>query len=118
MPLDWELGDATGLELLERWQGDPELRWIPVLMLTGHKEKDRLSTALAKGATDYIRKPPEVVELDARLRNALRVRFPAGIAQLDEHGVHGAKGALKRADLALYEATEGGRDRALVAGSG
>lgn len=72
--LDWELPDATGPELLARWVADSELRWIPVLMLTGHDQAEKVRDALDAGAADFLRKPPNGVELHARLRNALRLK--------------------------------------------
>ena len=71
--LAWELPDASGPQLVARWQAGDETRWIPVLLLTAHAEPDRIRHALDAGATDFVRKPIEPIELDARLRAALRV---------------------------------------------
>lgn len=72
--LDWQLPDATGPELLARWTRDPRLQWVPVLMLTGHDEAEKVRDALDAGAADCLRKPPNGIELHARLRNALRLK--------------------------------------------
>ncbi len=72
--LDWELPDETGPELIKRWAADAELKWIPVLMFTSHKEPERIEYALDAGAVDFVGKPPAPGELEARLRAALRVK--------------------------------------------
>jgi diguanylate cyclase (GGDEF)-like protein len=72
--LDWELPDVNGPELLARWARDATLRWVPVLMITSHSEPERIRHALDLGAVDFLRKPAETIELDARLRAALRLR--------------------------------------------
>lgn len=72
--LDWELPDIEGPQLLRRWGGDPQLRWVPVLMVTTHKDSASLIQALDSGAVDFLTKPPDEVELVARLRTALRIK--------------------------------------------
>ena len=74
--LDWELPDATGPELMQDWfETAPEkMKFIPVLMLTGKTNPSSLQTALDAGATDYLKKPANDVELFARLTNSLRMR--------------------------------------------
>jgi two-component system, cell cycle response regulator len=83
--LDWDLPDIQGPELLLRWSRDPDLRWIPVLMVTSHGDPESLLHALDSGAVDFLRKPPERIELVARLRTALRIK--ALQAQLRELSV-------------------------------
>ncbi len=73
--LDWELADAEGPELVEVWAKDETLKWIPVLMLTAHTEVERVQRALEAGAVDYICKPPNEIELAARLSTALRIKY-------------------------------------------
>jgi len=72
--LDWELPDVEGITLLEEWTKDPELRWIPVLMVTAHGDANKLIRALDLGAVDFVHKPTEELELVARLRSVSRMR--------------------------------------------
>ncbi len=71
--MGWEVPGLSGPELIRRWQADPELRWIPVLMVTSHLDPGRIQEAMACGAVDFLRKPWEPIELEARLRSALRI---------------------------------------------
>ncbi len=72
--LAWELDDAQAPELLRSWSADPALRFVPILMVTGHEQPERLREALELGAMDYLSKPVEELELLARVATALRER--------------------------------------------
>ena len=72
--LDWHLPGANGIDLLREWMVHPRLRWIPVLMITADDDPTRIREALAAGAIDFLRKPPEPLELHARLTAALRIK--------------------------------------------
>jgi len=70
----WELPDQSGIDLTRELQLHPQHRWIPVIILTAHLDRERIRTALAAGATDFLRKPIDSLELEARLIAALRTR--------------------------------------------
>ena len=53
---------------------DPEMRDIPVVMLTARSEVESRIKGLEIGAHDYVAKPFETAELVARIRAALRVK--------------------------------------------
>lgn len=55
--LDLELPDGSGLDVLRRLKSDAKTSGIPVLMLTGHGEKDVIVESMAAGACDFIVKP-------------------------------------------------------------
>jgi two-component system, cell cycle response regulator len=71
--LDWELPDGFGPDLLTEWMEHAEMRWTPVVMVTGSGDPQRVRTALERGAVDFIRRPADPIELEARLRSALRL---------------------------------------------
>jgi diguanylate cyclase (GGDEF)-like protein len=72
--VNWELVDITGPELCRRWHDSGEFDFIPFLIVTSYADAEHVRTSLDAGATDYIRKPPNQIELFARLRLALRIR--------------------------------------------
>ena len=70
--LDWMLPELSGLEVCRTMRRKPELRNIPVIMLTARGEEDDRVRGLDAGADDYIAKPFSPRELTARIRAVLR----------------------------------------------
>lgn len=70
--LDWEMPVMDGFETLKLIRNNEQYKYIPVLMYTGVMTATaNLVKALEAGATDFIRKPTEPVELIARIKSAL-----------------------------------------------
>lgn len=55
--LDVNLPDANGFELLARLRAHPQLKSIPVIMLTGQAQREDVMRGLVGGADGYITKP-------------------------------------------------------------
>lgn len=69
---DWEMPEMNGIELIKALKKDETTRDIPVIMASGIMlTSNDLTIALGAGAADYIRKPVDQVELQARLRSAI-----------------------------------------------
>jgi len=69
---DWDMPIMDGLELIERLQKNELTRQTPVIMLTGKMvSSEHLQAAFKAGATDYIRKPIDQIELIARVHSML-----------------------------------------------
>jgi putative two-component system response regulator len=69
--LDLVMPGMDGFEVCQRLKADPELRHIPVIILTGLSEVQANVRALEAGADDFLIKPIDSVLLDARIRNSL-----------------------------------------------
>jgi len=72
--LDVVMPEPNGYEVAQRLKADPELRYIPVVLLTGKDELKDVIQGFEYGADDYICKPYQSAELVARVHAALRVR--------------------------------------------
>ena len=68
--LDLSLPDTDGLQVLRQIRGDKLT--MPVLILTARDELDDRIAGLDLGADDYMTKPFELSELEARVRALLR----------------------------------------------
>jgi CheY-like chemotaxis protein len=55
--LDIKLPKRNGLEVLEYIKRDPELRYVPVVMLTGSREEPDLQRSYELGVNAYVVKP-------------------------------------------------------------
>ena len=63
-----------GLDFLATVKESEEHKYIPVLMLTGNTDFDVKKRALDLGATDFLQKPCDSIELVARLQNVLALK--------------------------------------------
>jgi len=71
--LDWMMPDMNGIEVCQRTRQQSDLPYIYIIMLTAKSAKAELVTALQSGADDYVRKPFDKQELQARLRTGQRI---------------------------------------------
>jgi class 3 adenylate cyclase/CheY-like chemotaxis protein len=72
--MDISMPDLDGIEACARIKQDARLQDIPIIMVTASSETKDLQLAFAAGAMDYINKPPNKVELLARVRSALELK--------------------------------------------
>lgn len=72
--LDVLMPRLDGFEVLQAIKSDPQLRHLPVLMITSLDELDAAARAIGLGAADYLTKPFEPVLLHARIRSCLEAK--------------------------------------------
>lgn len=73
--MDWDMPVMNGIEAIRQIKNRETISEIPIIMATGQMtSSEHLQIALEAGATDYIRKPIDFVELTARVNTALRIR--------------------------------------------
>jgi CheY-like chemotaxis protein len=66
--LDLKLPKIDGLEVLESLKSDPEMRAIPIVMLTSSREEQDLVRSYNLGVNAYVVKPVDFQEFVAALR--------------------------------------------------
>lgn len=59
---------VDGLQLVARYRANPQLKDLPILVLSSKEDAKVKSAAFAAGANDYLVKLPDTIELIARLR--------------------------------------------------
>jgi len=72
--LDVMMPDMDGLEVVTRLKADKNLPFIPVIMQTALDSTERMVAGLEAGADDYVTKPINFQELEARVRSLLRIK--------------------------------------------
>jgi diguanylate cyclase (GGDEF)-like protein len=72
--LDVMMPDMDGLEVVQRLKADHKLPFIPVIMQTALDSTERMVAGLEAGADDYVTKPINFAELEARVRSLLRIK--------------------------------------------
>jgi len=71
---DWDMPGLSGIDLIEALKKSEHTRDIPVIMCTGKMtSSENLAFALRAGAVDYVRKPVEAIELQARTHSMLKL---------------------------------------------
>ena len=61
---DWNMPNLTGIELVQEIRKDPNLKHLPIMMVTAEAKKENIILALKSGVNNYIVKPftPENVK--------------------------------------------------------
>src|SRR3972149_3564470 len=72
--LDIDMPDISGFEVCRALKADPELCMIPILFLSGLVSAEDKIKGLDLGGVDYVTKPFDAFELQARVRAALRTK--------------------------------------------
>ena len=70
--LDWMLPEMSGVDALQQIRSKPDLKNIPVIMLTAKGQEEDKVKGLNAGADDYVTKPFSVPELMARVKANMR----------------------------------------------
>ncbi|MGQ0561820.1 MAG: diguanylate cyclase [Gemmatimonadota bacterium] len=74
MLLDVMLPDIDGYEISRRVKGDESLPFIPIILVTARDSTQDKVAGLDAGADDYLTKPINFPELEARVRSMLRIK--------------------------------------------
>lgn len=83
--LDIVMPDVDGIETCARIRNDPRYYDVPIIMVTSLADMKSLANAFVAGATDYITKPINRVELQARVRSALKLKSELDRRHAREH---------------------------------
>ena len=70
--LDWMLPELSGVEICKLIRSKPDIKTIPIIMLTAKGEEEDKIKGLGAGADDYVTKPFSIPELLARVKSQLR----------------------------------------------
>lgn len=71
--LDVKMPGMDGFEVCRRLRDDPHLREVPIIILTGLTDRDSKIKGIESGADDFLTKPFDQVELEARVASITRL---------------------------------------------
>ncbi|MCK5148270.1 hybrid sensor histidine kinase/response regulator [bacterium] len=72
--LDVVMPGVSGMEVCRTLSQNKKYADIPIIMVTSLSDADQVKGGLEAGAIDYIAKPFQEIELDARVHSALKIR--------------------------------------------
>jgi diguanylate cyclase (GGDEF)-like protein len=99
--LDWMMPNLDGLELCRRIRSSPRLAGTYVILVTARDSCEDLVSGLESGADDYMVKPINMAELQARIHVGVRV------ANLQQNLAHSVKDLRSTRDhLAMLVSTD------------
>jgi two-component system chemotaxis response regulator CheY len=64
---DWNMPNMDGLQLLQAIRSSPQLKHLPVLMITAEAKRENIIAAAQAGASGYIVKPFTAATLSEKL---------------------------------------------------
>lgn len=70
--LDWMLPEISGIEICKLVRSKPDIKMIPIIMLTAKGQEEDKIKGLGAGADDYVTKPFSIPELIARVKTNMR----------------------------------------------
>ena len=69
--LDYDLPDASGVDLCAMLKSDPKLSDIPVIFITSHRGVAVLAATFRAGGADFVTKPVDLDDLETTIRKTL-----------------------------------------------
>lgn len=94
--LDWVMPEIDGLEIVKRLRERPDGHLYYIIILTSRDRTGDVSTALDRGADDFIAKPYNVDELRARINVGRRVTCLNEALSLNLHKLEAANQTISR----------------------
>jgi putative two-component system response regulator len=73
--VDYEMPKMDGITLIRELRSLPKFADVPIVMITSIQTDEVRIRALEAGATDFLPKRPQAMEMNVRLRNLIRLGF-------------------------------------------
>ncbi len=73
MIVDWSLPGMNGVDLVRELRAGEKYRNLPIIMVTGHSERESVVEALQAGVDEYLVKPVRYETLEEKLRQLLGI---------------------------------------------
>lgn len=106
--MDWTLGDLSGVEACRFLRTQHTQVELPIIMLTVRSSAEDVAEAFTAGATDYVSKPFDPIELRARVSSALTTRQLSRRAKIAEDALATEKERLIESDTRFRRLYESG----------
>jgi len=99
--LDVDMPSVNGAEVCRQLRADAAYQHLKIIMMSGRSTSDELAQLLPAGADDFLTKPLSVVQLQVRVKNALRLREAQERSDLLAKRLYGLNADLEKALCAV-----------------
>ncbi len=72
--VDYMMPRHTGIDVIRALRQSPDYTLVPMVMVTAERQREILLAAFEAGATEFVSKPFDAIELQARATNLLQLR--------------------------------------------
>jgi len=102
--LDWLMPEMEGIEVLSNMKSILEIREIPVIISSGIRtQSSNLHTALSLGAIDFLKKPIDEIELEARVASAIKLYDYLRNSQKMQQEIHAKEMQIEQNKALFYQ---------------
>ncbi len=102
--LDWLMPQMEGIEVLRNIKSTLEIKEIPVIISSGIRtQSSNLQTALSVGAIDYLKKPIDEIELEARVASAIKLYDYLRNTQKMQQEIHAKEMQIEQNKALFYQ---------------
>ncbi len=113
--IDWQMPQKDGIEVIKEIKSFPDLQEIPVIISTGLRTQSTdLKIALEAGATDFIRKPVDETELEARVKSAIQLYGYMNQSRQKQNEIHANEIELAEVKAKLLQNELNKREREMI----
>ena len=114
--LDIVMPGMSGLEVCARLKADPDARDIPIIFITARSDAKAIEECFSAGGADYIPKPMNAPEVQARVRTQLELARERGRLSLAYRKLNEKHEELKKTQNTLVQSEKMASVGILVAG--
>lgn len=102
--LDWLMPQMEGIEVLRNIKSRLEIKEIPVIISSGIRtQSSNLQTALSVGAIDFLKKPIDEIELEARVASAIKLYDYLRNTQKMQQEIHAKEMQIEQNKALFYQ---------------
>lgn len=102
--LDWLMPQMEGIEVLSKIKSTLEIKEIPVIISSGIRtQSTNLQTALSLGAIDFLKKPIDEIELEARVASAIKLHDYHKNVQKMQQEIHDKEMQIEQSKALFYQ---------------
>ncbi|MDQ1195709.1 HD domain-containing phosphohydrolase [Agrobacterium sp. SORGH_AS 787] len=105
--IDYMMPGHTGIDIIKALKQSPDYDLVPIVMVTAERQREVLIAAIEAGATEFVSKPFDAIELQARATNLVQLRkahleLSRQAARLEEEVAHATQEVVSREEEIIW----------------